>query len=69
MNLVKTFQTTTHTVKIYSSNPDLILDDDPSLFEGKDDNQIQDIVFNQLGAEEVLISEGGGENSRSYAIA
>ena len=69
MHLVKELRTANLLIQVYSLNPNLIVGEDSSIFEGKDDSQIKDIVFNQMGAEEVRISEGDGGNSRSYAIA
>lgn len=72
MNLVKTLVTSSLIIKIYSINPNLIVSDDITIFEHKNDNEIQSIVFNQLGAEEVSISdidsEGSPLNTRSYAL-
>lgn len=72
MNLVKTLVTSSLIIKIYSINPNLIISDDIAIFEHKNDNEIQSIVFNQLGAEEVSISdidlEGSPSNTRSYAL-
>lgn len=73
MHLVKEITTTNMLIKIYSVNPDLIVDGDPAAFEGRDDAEIRDIVFNQIGAEEVrlydLAIDGGAQNLRTYSLA
>lgn len=71
MNLVKEIRTSTQLIKIYSINPNLTVGDDLSRFEDKDDFEIRDIVFNELGAEQVDIYDiinGQMLNLRSYAI-
>lgn len=59
-------------IQIYSLNPNLVVVNDPSLFEGKNDDQIKEIVFNNMGAEEVKIYDldgpSGIKNYRGYAI-
>lgn len=70
MYLVKEITTSRIFIEIYSINQNLIVAADELSFEGKDDQQIQDIVFNQIGAEEVRIYDvENRSNSRSYAIA
>ena len=72
MNLVKEIRTSMLVIEIYSLNPNLIVNDDPSLFEGKEDIAIRDIVFNQMGAEEVrlydLAIDGAAQNLRTYSL-
>jgi len=72
MNLVKEIRTSMLVIEIYSLNPNLIVNDDPSLFEGKEDIAIRDIVFNQMGAEEVRIYDlsydGIISNLRSHSL-
>lgn len=71
MHQIKQLVTSSLVIVIHSVNPDLIVSDDASVFEGKEDSQIQDIVFNELGAEQVDIYDLGPEgpiNKRSFAI-
>lgn len=72
MHLVKEIKTSNILVKIYSTNPYLIVVDDPSLFESKNDQEIQEIVFNQIGAEQVDVYDNSYDrkpsNLRSYSL-
>lgn len=72
MHLVKEIRTSNMLIQIYSLNPNLVVVNDPSLFEGKNDDQIKEIVFNNMGAEEVKIYDldgpSGIKNYRGYAI-
>ena len=72
MTLVKEIRTNKLAIEIYSTNPNLIVGDDSSRFEDKDDFTIRDIVLNEIGAEEVrvydLTAEGEKENERGFAI-
>lgn len=74
MNLIKEIRTSELLVQIYSLNPNLAIGDDyNTLFENKNDEEIKEIVFNQIGAEQVSISnivrDMGTENLRTYATA
>lgn len=74
MYLIKEIKTSNLLIQIYSLNSDLLVDVDSSLFEGKDDDQIKDMVFNQMGADQVDISSSPyrgdpeSRNLRSYAL-
>lgn len=72
MNLVKEIITSRLFIEIYSINSNLVVSEDVTVFEDKDDYQIKDIVLNQIGAEQVNIydftTEGEKENLRSYSI-
>lgn len=72
MHLIQEIRTSSLLIEIYSLNPNLVVVNDPSLFEGKNDDQIKEIVFNNMGAEEVKISDldgpNGSSNHRGYAI-
>lgn len=72
MNLIKEIRTSNLFIQIYSINPNLVVNEDSSAFESKDDYEIQELVFNSIGAEQVDVYDSG-ENSeptnfRSYAI-
>jgi hypothetical protein len=72
MNLVKEITTSRLFIEIYSVNANLLINEDASFFEDKDDAQIRDFIFNEIGAEEVrlydLTVEGEKENLRTYSI-
>lgn len=70
MHLVKEIYTSNRFIQIYSLNPDLLVDVDASLFDGMPDHDIQDVVFNQIGADQVDISDRDlpGSHVRSYAV-
>lgn len=71
MHLVKEITTTNMLIKIYSVNPDLIVDGDPAAFEGRDDAEIREIVFNRMGAEQIEIYDNLGDglsDPRSYSL-
>jgi hypothetical protein len=70
MTLVKTFQTTTHTIKIYSLNPALEIAEDAAAFEGRDVAQLQNLIFNVIGAEEFSIGavDGDEQTEQRYSI-
>jgi hypothetical protein len=72
MNLVKEIRTSSLLIKIYSVNPDLVVEDNVSIFEGKDDYDIRNIVFNQIGAEQLeifnVVDDPELTNPRSYAL-
>lgn len=71
MNLIKELTIDNMVIKIYSINPNLVIDNDVSVFQNKNDIEIQHIVFDEIGAEQVDIYEMSGEgllNQRSYAI-
>lgn len=72
MNLVKEITISNLLIKIYSINPELIVNIDPSIFEGKDDSDIKNIVFNEIGAGQVEIydisTEGQLDNIKSYSL-
>jgi hypothetical protein len=72
MNLVKEIKTLGLFIDIYSVNPNLIVSDDASRFQNKSFDEIKDIVFNEIGAEQVVIKFIGAEgqviDSREYSI-
>lgn len=72
MHLIKKLITSTLVIEIYSNNSNLIINEDASIFENKNDYEIQHIAFNELGAEQVSISNLGTDslqmNIRTYAL-
>lgn len=72
MHLIKELITSSLIIKIYSNNPNLIINEDASIFENKNDYEIQEIVFNVMGAEEVSVcdinTDSGPINMRTYSL-